>query len=145
MTVQRSALKGGRGVRRAGVRSRTVPINGAARAALHEYIRWREQQSLGPLAPQAALFLSPQTGTGLTRWRLNQLVHLVVAAAGLSDSSRFGTHSLRKTFAMKVHLAGGRDINLTRAAMGHRHLSTTQAYLEVDAEEVRGAILAIGD
>ena len=143
ITVARRDLKNGRGLRRRSVRSRTVPLNAAARAALTEYLHERQIQR-GQLGPLEALFRSMRTGRGLSRWRLNAIVHQVAHAAGLSPDGRYGTHTLRKTFCRRVHEVLGRDINLTRQAMGHRYVTTTQAYLEPDPAAVRSAILSIG-
>ena len=143
ITLARRNLKGGRGAQRRSVRSRTLPLNEAARAALKSYLDERLKQR-GRLDPPEALFRSGRTGRGLSRWRLNAIVHRVVRAAGLDPGGRFGTHSLRKTFCARVHQAVGRDINLTRQAMGHRYVMTTQAYLEPDPTAVRSAILSIG-
>ena len=143
ITLARRSLKGGHGVHRRSVRSRTLPLNVAARAALQSYLDERRIQR-GRLEPPEALFLSPRTGRGLSRWRLNAIVHRVARAAGLDSGGRFGTHTLRKTFARRVHHAVGGDINLTRQAMGHRYVMTTQAYLEPDPAAVRSAILSIG-
>jgi hypothetical protein len=37
-----------------------------------------------------------------------------------------------------------RDINVARAAVGHRWIATTQAYLDLAGEAAEAAILAIG-
>lgn len=142
VTVQRRHLKGGRGARRDAVRSRTVPLNSAARLAITTYLEYRRQRCAGPITPAEPLLRSIHTGAGITRWRLNVLVHRATVAAGLEGAGRFGTHTLRKSFCRKVHEACGRDINMTRVAMGHSHVTTTQKYLEPDLDKIRSAILA---
>jgi len=63
----------------------------------------------------------------------------VFAAAGLDPAAPWGTHSLRKTFCRRIYEASGHDLVLTKAAMGHAHLSTTERYLAAD--ETRAAAL----
>ena len=142
VTVSRRHLKGGHGVRRAAVRSRTVPLNPSARGAIADYRR--QLRDRGPIDPAAPLLQSTRGGAGLRRWQLNALVQRAVAVAGLPPTRRYGTHSLRKSFCRKVYEATGRDINLTRVAMGHRNITTTQAYLEADLPKLRSVILGLG-
>ncbi len=143
VTVARRHLKGGSGVRRGQVRSRTVPLNPSAREAIRSYLAERLGRT-GALDPAAPLFLSQRHGRSLRRWQANRIVHRVAAAAGVTTLARIGNHSLRKSFARKIFEACGRDINATRILMGHRNVTTTQHYLEVDADRLRAAVLAIG-
>jgi len=143
ISLARRNLKGGRGLRRRSVRARTLPLNAAARTAIDNYLNDRLARR-GSLGPGEALFRSRKTGQGLSRWQLNSILHRVTLAAGLPPDGRYGCHTLRKTFARKVHRALGGDIFLTREALGHRHVTTTQAYLEPDPVRVRSAILAMG-
>jgi integrase len=76
-------------------------------------------------------------------WQINRVVHAVADCAGCSPDRLFGSHSLRKSFAQRVHAACGRDINLTRVALGHSCVSVTQRYLRVDQSDVDAAILAL--
>ena len=142
VTIARCRLKGGRGRRRKNITSRTVPLNEAAVAVLRKYLFSR--YGSGPVAPQEPLFPSRFHGRRLTRWRLNLLVQAVLARAGVAGAEQFGTHSLRKTFASRIFAATGHDINLTRVALGHAQVGTTQRYLHVDDEDVRRAILSVG-
>lgn len=142
VTVCRRYLKGGHGVHRAAVRSRTVPLNSTARGAIADYIQ--HLLAHGGADAASPLLLSTRGDSGIRRWRLNALVQKAVIAAGLVTTQRYGTHTLRKSFCRKVYEATGRDINLTRVAMGHRNIGTTQAYLEADLPKLRSAILAMG-
>jgi site-specific recombinase XerD len=143
VTVTRCHLKNGRGRRRKSLTSRTVPLNAAAAAILEQYLFARFDS--GPADPNAPLFPSQRKGMRMSRWRANVIVHLVVRAAGIVDHEVYGTHSLRKTFARKVYKNSGHDINLTRAVLGHREISTTQKYLDVAAGEVDEAVLRLAD
>lgn len=118
----RGHLKNGRGRRKKSLTSRTVPLNAAAAAILEQYLFARFGS--GPADPNAPLFPSQRKEMRMSRWRANVIVHLVIQAAGIADREAYGTHSLRKTFARKVYKNSGHDINLTRAVLGHREIST---------------------
>lgn len=47
-----------------------------------------------------------------------------------------GTHSMRKSFCKRVYDASGKDLLITQRAMNHVSLSSTQSYLDCDAEVV---------
>jgi site-specific recombinase XerD len=142
VTVSRRDLKGGRGARQRRVRSRSIPLNAAARAAIHAHIVSLSKAGTA-LHPSGPLFPSLRKGRALGRWQANRIVHRVTAAAGLPRQGRYGTHTLRKTYCRKLYAASRHDINLTRAAMGHASIATTQKYLEVDEDRVRDLVLAI--
>ena len=142
VTVSRCNLKGGRGVRRHAVRSRTVPLGPSIQTTIDQYLQERLQRE-GQLLPQEPLFRSTQTTAGIGRWMINCLVKRACAQAGLPQNGRYGSHTLRKSFAARVFRACGHDINVTRVALGHRDIATTQRYLEVAQEDVRSAILAV--
>ena len=143
ITLARQALKGGRGAYRAGLRSRTVPLNAEARTALAEYLAWRAQNGEG-LERGAFLFPNPRSGRGLSRWQITRVVKKLAGLTGVSAPERYGSHSLRKSFCDSVYVASGHDINLTRAIMGHRNIATTQRYLEVQTDDIRRTLLSLG-
>jgi site-specific recombinase XerD len=140
--VTRAKLKGGRGLRRRGITSRTVPINEAATQALQRYLFTR--LGAGELAASDPLFPSRFHGQRLTRWGANDIVHAVLAKAGIDGKADYGTHSLRKSFCRQIYKRTGNDLNLTRAVMGHASCATTQKYLHVDEEEIVDAIMGLG-
>ena len=140
LTVSRCQLKGGRGLRRRAVRSRTVPLGKATTDLLASFLAERQTQQGGVLQPQEALFRSSQGPGGLRRWMINVIVKRACAAAGL-PAKFWGSHSMRKSFCRRLYEASGKDINVTRLGMGHTSISVTQNYLNVDAGEVRSAIL----
>jgi integrase len=71
--VTRAKMKGGHGVRRKAVTSRTVPLNEAATQALQRYVFAR--MGAGEVQPKEPLFPSRFHGLRLTRWGANQVVH----------------------------------------------------------------------
>jgi site-specific recombinase XerD len=52
-------------------------------------------------------------------------------------------YSLRHTFATRLRERTG-DLRVERAALGHRHLATTEVRAHVNESEVRRAIPAAG-
>jgi len=142
--VTRAKLKGGRGMRRKGISSRTVPVNEAATQALQRYLFARLGEGEGEVAATDPLFPSRFHGQRLTRWGANDIVHAVLAKAGIDGNADYGTHSLRKSFCRQIYKGTGNDLNLTRAVMGHSSCSTTQQYLHVDEEEIVSAIMGLG-
>jgi integrase len=144
VSLARCHLKNGRGARRASVRSRTVPLASGLRELLQAYLAWRRQQQGGALSPVEPLFRSTQRpDRGIGRWMINRLVQRACMQAGLLQHGRWGSHTLRKSFAQAVYAASGHDINLTRAALAHRDIATTQRYLTITEEALRTVLLSI--
>jgi len=138
--VARSRLKNGKGVRRRSVTGRYIPIHPAARVALLAYFQERLQS--GPLHARAPLFRSKKGGA-VRLWRWNKILCETMAAAGICTTGR-SSHALRKTFcALCLEAVGGR-LHIVQLAMGHRHLSTLQAYLPSGDMEAAQAILDVG-
>jgi site-specific recombinase XerD len=54
------------------------------------------------------------------------------------------THSLRKTFANHVLRASGGNIKVLQELLGHQNLSTTEAYLSFELDELRSAVPDFG-
>ena len=61
-------------------------------------------------------------------------------ACGLTG--RLGTHTLRKTFAITMYERLDENIFKVQQALGHKWITSTQAYLPINAEEIKRAILA---
>lgn len=141
LALERRHLKHGRGMYRQKIRTRTVPLSPQARTALENYLA--ERRAAGMAEPTAPLFRS-RKGFGLSPWQINRIVHQLAEAAGCDPSRFYGSHSLRKSFAHAVHRACGRDLAVTRVALGHHSVPVTQRYISVVREEVDAAILAIG-
>jgi len=137
LRVERSALKGGKGAFRRRVTSRQVPLHPNAADAIQTYLEQRLR--LGPLPADTPLFARRKHGQILSPSQASRVIGRILASAGLSASANWGTHSLRKTFARRVYEQSGNNIALTRCALGHRSITTTQHYLgfsESDAAEI---------
>lgn len=115
LTVRRCNMKGKHS-------SRTVPLHAEAKRIVLEYIRMHSVSNLlFPITRQWA-------------WRI-----IKDAAAGLGG--RISTHSMRKSFGMRVYTKTGKDIVAAQRALGHKSLASTSHYLSVGQDVIDRAIL----
>lgn len=131
LTVARRHMKGkGEG--------RTVVVHPEAREAIRAWVEhlWAK----GVTDPKTLLFKSRQGGNrAIARNMAWKILTDAYKACGLLG--RLGTHSMRKTFAGKIHQALGKDIFKTQKAMGHSSPTSTASYLSVSQDEIDNAIL----
>jgi len=129
-------LKGGRGT------TRTIPIGPELHRALERYLGMRTQGE--ELQPEAPLFLSPRRGpAGAARPLCRSMAEKIIRKAlhGLgSDPLGLSTHSLRKTFAVRLYEASDHDLLVVRDGLGHRSVAVTQVYLPRRMERVEQLI-----
>lgn len=104
-------------------------------------IHWKRQQKES-LAKDAALFVSRQSSR-LKRKQAHNILKDAFSACELPG--HVTTHSLRKTFANHVLRASGGNIKVLQELLGHKHLSTTEAYLSFDLDELRAAVPDYGE
>ncbi len=105
-----------------GQKERLVPISTRAEQAV---ARWLEH------VPKDSRWLFPGGKSHLSRVRLFQLVREVAGKAGIAPD-RISPHVLRHAFATHL-LAGGADLRVLQALLGHADIATTQIYTHVDA------------
>jgi integrase/recombinase XerD len=105
-----------------GSKERLVPISSRAEQAV---ARWLEH------VPKSSAWLFPSGKRHLSRVRLFQLVREMAADAGIAPE-RISPHVLRHAFATHL-LAGGADLRVLQALLGHADIATTQIYTHVDA------------
>ena len=105
-----------------GGKERLVPISQRAHAAA---AKWRE--TLAKDGP----WLFPGGKAHLSRVRLFQIVRAMAAASGIAPA-RVSPHVLRHAFATHL-LAGGADLRVLQALLGHADIATTQIYTHVDS------------
>lgn len=143
LRVSRRNLKGGRGQRARSVSSRTIPLNARARAALADFIGEADAQAVTPYNP---LFPSRNAAghIPLGRQQAARIIKKIFLGAGLDPHRVWSGHSLRKRFVRRVLDTTG-DIDLARAAVGHRWVQTTQLYVQARDDEAQAAIMAIGE
>lgn len=145
VTVERRHMKGGKGARKRSACARTVELNDRAQMAIMRYIQHRTRKNGDePPPPNEPLFVNAGTGKPITRWTVNQDVISALKVAGVKDLLRIGTHTLRKSFARRLYHELKGDIVSTSAAPGHRHLTTTQHYIEPNHSRVAYALRRLG-
>jgi integrase/recombinase XerD len=105
-----------------GQKERLVPISTRAEEAV---ARWLEH------VPKASRWLFPGGKSHISRVRLFQLVREIAGKAGIAPD-RISPHVLRHAFATHL-LAGGADLRVLQALLGHADIATTQIYTHVDA------------
>ena len=135
VTVKAGAMKGRSS-------SRTVPLNPNASTALAHWLRCSNM-----FAPQFADFaLFPRQGhrSSITTRRAFGIVIAAVAGAGL-DTSRVGTHSLRKTYATSCwhHPSVGKDMVKMAKLLGHKNFNNTIRYIEFLDGSLDAAVMGI--
>ncbi len=122
-------------VRGKGKKERLVPLGEAARKAMKEYLKTRED----PRA-QGARWLFPSFGQSghLTRQHAARELKSLAQAAGI-EPRKMSPHVLRHAFASHL-LANGADLRVVQALLGHADVSTTQVYTHVLDERLKSLV-----
>lgn len=105
-----------------GSKERLVPISGRAEAAVGAWLA---------NVPASSPWLFPGGKKHISRVRLFQIVRQLAGDAGIPPD-RISPHVLRHAFATHL-LAGGADLRVLQALLGHADIATTQIYTHVDA------------
>jgi integrase/recombinase XerD len=113
-----------------GGKTRTVYLNQRMRRALAEYAAGLKLND-----PNRALFES-QKGGHFSANTMCQLFLDIYKAVGLKDAS---SHSGRRTYITRLANKGV-GVRLLAALAGHSHISTTQRYIDVNAEQLASAV-----
>ena len=113
-----------------GGQRRTVYVNQRLRRALAEY-----GDTIKLNDSQRPLFAS-QKGGGFSANTMCQLLLDIYKAVGLKDAS---SHSGRRTYITRLANKGV-GVRLLAALAGHSHISTTQRYIDVNAEQLSAAV-----
>lgn len=119
---------------------RVVPLTGRAAEAMRVYLgegraklveRHREHPTPN------AVFVSSRAKGKLSALDVNNVVKQASRKAGLRKE--VSPHGVRHTFATHL-LAGKADVRQIQALLGHRHLSSTQVYTQVEVSDLREVI-----
>ena len=113
-----------------GGKTRTVYLNQRLRRALAEYAA-----AISTTDPLRALFAS-QKGGHFSANTMCQLFLDIYKAVGLKDAS---SHSGRRTYITRLANKGV-GVRLLAELAGHSHISTTQRYIDVNAEQLSAAV-----
>ncbi len=117
-------------VRGKGGHERTVPFSEEVATRLREYVQVRGAQL--PAAP----FFRSRSGKSLARGTIYERVRTLGRRARLAKP--LSPHRLRHTFASHL-VREGIGIVTIRDLLGHRHITSTQIYLHVTAQDLRAA------
>jgi integrase/recombinase XerD len=112
-------------------RERLVPVGGAARRALGDYLA-RGRPLLVRRGDPGRLFVNHHGGP-LTRQGLWRIVRARAARAGVR---RAFPHALRHSFASHL-LENGADLRSVQALLGHADIGTTEIYTHLPTDAVR--------
>lgn len=110
--------------------ARTVLLNAQAQAELSIYLQFRKTQNL-----HDALFRS-RVGKRFSANSLCQVFLRIYDAAGLDRAT---SHSGRRTFITNLAHKGV-NVRVLAALAGHRSISTTQRYIELNENVLRAAV-----
>jgi integrase/recombinase XerD len=124
-----------------GGKERMVPLNRAARDAIRDYLKVREE-FLSPAIRGSERYLFPSRGREghLTRRRCHQLLKALALKAGI-DPGKLSPHVLRHAFA--THLVeGGADLRSVQTMLGHADIATTQIYTHVASERLKATVVS---
>lgn len=123
-------------VRGKGGRERMVPLNGAAKRAMADYLKLLGEGERK--APSKWLFPSTGASGHLTRQHFARELKTLAAAAGLRVN-QVSPHVLRHAFASHL-LQNGADLRSVQTLLGHADISTTQIYTHVLDERLKSLV-----
>ena len=112
-------------VRGKGGKERLVPFNDAAKRAMADYLKLRDDTE------QDSKWLFPSFGESghITRQHFARELKTIAASCGI-DGDRISPHVLRHAFASHL-LHNGADLRVVQTLLGHADISTTQIYTHV--------------
>ena len=132
LTVPRRHMKGK-------YASRSVPLHPLAQLALAAWIG--QMPSHFPVTPESYVFRSREGGNqSISRMHAHRLLREAFASCEMLGP--LGTHSMRKTFAKRVHRRLGNDLAKTKEALGQKTITATMHYMHFLHDEIDQAILA---
>lgn len=117
-----------------------IPLNQQAREVITELIGWKESQGEN-IFPNAPLFSSRKGNKRLSRFQVHRI--LKESFQSSECSGKVSTHSLRKSFA-KALLVAGKNLRAIQILLGHTSLATTEKYLAVSPDELTHAVNSLG-
>lgn len=85
--------------------------------------------------PDTFIFVNPNTRKHYSTHWVNKRFSILKNELDWLKDKTFSTHSLRKTYAMTIYKYYGNDIVKARDALGHKSITTTQKYLNLDKKE----------
>jgi len=114
-------------------KQRIVPFGEELRAAMCEYLNWRESQNSG-MTGNEPFFVVPTTGMRLTPDKVRRVVKHYLSL--VTSQKKKSPHVLRHTFATSM-LNHHADLQSVKELLGHERLSTTEIYTHTCFEELK--------
>ena len=123
-------------VRGKGNKERLVPLNDAARTAMTDYLKLRDDGAAG----EKSKWLFPSFGEQghLTRQHFARELKSLAAVCGI-PAERISPHVLRHAFASHL-LHNGADLRVVQTLLGHADISTTQIYTHVLEDRLKSLV-----
>jgi integrase/recombinase XerD len=119
---------------------KTLPIHAQAKIALEVWLGAYIQFSTDSDTDRPLFPSFPGSGKPLTRMSGWRIFKRALSRAGLVGPG-LGCHVTRKTYAARMWEALGHDLIRTQAALCHKSVSSTAAYVGVNTAEVEAAIM----
>ena len=120
-----------------GDKERLVYLNDSCLFAIDRYIALRSQ--ILSIKDKDALFISKKLGKRLSNRRVQQIVADCLKSAGL-DGKGYSPHKLRHTAATLMYRFGNVDMLALKEILGHEHVTTTEIYTHISAEQLQKAV-----
>lgn len=121
-------------VRGKGGKERLVPFNDAAKRAMADYLKLREDNE----GDSKWLFPSFGESGHITRQHFARELKALAAMCGI-DGEKISPHVLRHAFASHL-LHNGADLRVVQTLLGHSDISTTQIYTHVLEERLKSLV-----
>ena len=122
---------------------RSVPIGPELHRALDRYFAQRVRKRV--LAPTEPLFRSRfPAADGAAKPIIRSMAEKIIKRAFhvISDDTQgLSSHSLRKSWAMRLYEVSGHDLLIVRDGLGHRSVAVTQIYLPTARARVETLLL----
>jgi len=124
--------------RKGKIEGRTVRLHPVAKAAVFE---WINQLAAGTILTSSDYLFRSRKGPNrpISRVCFHRILQDAVQKNGFVG--KVATHSMRKTFADRVHKALGNDLFRTQKALGHKNINSTVQYLSYKEADIEEAIL----
>ena len=117
-----------------GNEARVVFVNDKLRKELELYIRFMDKANINPVVK--FFYSQKKASDGFTANTLTQFFHFLYKRAGVDGAS---SHSGRRTFITKL-ASKGVGVRVLMSLAGHKNISTTQAYIDVNDDMKRKAV-----
>jgi len=117
-----------------GNEARVVFVNDKLRKELELYTRFMDKSKINPMLK--FFYSQKRTSDGFTANTLTQFFHYLYKRAGVDGAS---SHSGRRTFITNL-ASKGVGVRVLMSLAGHKNISTTQAYIDVNDDMKRKAV-----